>query len=95
MYTGDTTMKGRYNTGIVSINTKGWYGESIVWLNTKAIATLLSIPMLEEAGYLVSTHTKGDSFFTPHNREKNSPSVGRQKCVLVCHTSINKKIRRG
>ena len=29
-----------------------------MWLNEMGIANLLSIPMLENAGYIVSTHTK-------------------------------------
>ena len=53
-------MNGSYNAGTVSTNTNGWYGDFQVWLNKKVIANLMSIPMLEEAGYIVSTHTKSD-----------------------------------
>jgi hypothetical protein len=60
VHTGTATMKGSRNAVTVSTNTRGWYGEFKVWLNTKGIANLLSIPMLEEAGYIVSTHTQGD-----------------------------------
>ena len=30
-----------------------------MWLNERGVVNLLSIPMLEEAGYKVSTHTDG------------------------------------
>ena len=60
MHKGETTMNGSFNAGTVSTNTKGWYGDFQVWLNKKGITNLLSIPMLEEYGYIVSTHTKGD-----------------------------------
>jgi len=53
---GKSTMEGSCNAGTVSANTKEWYGDFEVWLNKKGIAELLSIPMLEAAGYLVSTH---------------------------------------
>jgi hypothetical protein len=55
-----STMNGSFNAGTVSTSTKGWYGNVEVWLNKKGITNLLSIPMLEAAGYLVSTHTHGD-----------------------------------
>jgi len=45
VHTGTATMKGSCNAGTVSTNTRGWYGEFKVWLNTKGIANLLSIPM--------------------------------------------------
>ena len=60
VHKGDTTMNVSCNAGTVSTNTKGWYGDFQVWLKKKGIANLLSIPMLEEAGYIVSTHTKRD-----------------------------------
>ena len=53
-----TVMKGRCNAGTTSTNRKGSYGRSRVWLNERGIANLLSVPMLEEAGYIVSLHTK-------------------------------------
>ena len=31
-----------------------------MWLNVRVIANLISVPMLEEAGYIVSSHTKKD-----------------------------------
>ena len=39
---------------------KGWYKNFQVWLNKRGIVNLLSILMLEEAGYEVSTHTDGE-----------------------------------
>ena len=70
MHKGETTMNGSYNAGTVSTNTNGWYGDFQVWLNKKGIANLLSIPMLEEAGYIVSTHTKSDWVVTTPKGKK-------------------------
>ena len=39
---------------------KGTYGDFQVWLNNKVIADLISIPVLEASGYIVSTHTHAD-----------------------------------
>ena len=60
VFSGKTTMNGSCNAGTVTTNIKGWYSEFKVWLNERGIANLLSITMLEDAGYIVSTHTKGD-----------------------------------
>jgi hypothetical protein len=67
---GKSTMEGSCNAGTVSTSTKGWYGDVEVWLNKKGIANLLSIPMLETAGYLVSTHTHGDWVVTSPKGKK-------------------------
>ena len=40
-----------------------------MWLNKREIVNLLSIPMLEEAGYKVSTHTDGDWKVTTPRRK--------------------------
>ena len=54
---GKSTMNDSCNAGTVTTNTKVWYGDFEFWLNSmKGMAKLLSIPMLEAAGYLVSTH---------------------------------------
>ena len=39
---------------------KGTYGDFQVWLKKKVIANLISIPMLEASGYIISTHTHSD-----------------------------------
>ena len=57
-------MNGSCNAKTVSTNTKGWYGYFQVWSNKKGITNLLSTPMLEETGYIVSTHTKSDWIVT-------------------------------
>ena len=57
-------MNGSCNAGTVTTNTKGWYGEFKVWLNERGIANQFSIPVLEDFGYIVSTHTKGDLVLT-------------------------------
>ena len=53
-------MNGSCNAGKVTANTRGWYKKFKVWLNERGITNLLSIPMLEDAGYILSTRTKGD-----------------------------------
>ena len=68
--TGRTTMNGSCNAGTVSTSTKGWYGDFEVWLNKKGIANLLSIPTLEDAGYLVSTHTNAEWVVTTPKGKK-------------------------
>ena len=84
MHKGEITMNGGCNAGTVSTNTKGWYGDFQVWLKQKGIANLLSIPMLEEAGYIVSTHTKSDWVVTT---PKGMKIFSRETRVYVtaCH----------
>ena len=53
-------MKGYYKASTTSTSRQGSYGQSCVWLNEQGIANLLSVPMLKEAGYIVSSHTKKD-----------------------------------
>ena len=53
-----TIMKGRCNAGTTSTRRQGSYGQSCVWLDKRGIANLLSVPILEESGYIVSSHTK-------------------------------------
>ena len=53
-------MKVRCNAGTTSTSRQGSYEQSCVWLKERVIANLLSVPMLEEAGYIVSSHTKKD-----------------------------------
>ena len=65
-----TAMNGSCNAGTVTTNTRGWYDEFKVWLNERGIANLLSITMLEDAGYIVSTHTKGDWVVTTPKGKK-------------------------
>ena len=52
-----TMMDGNCNAWSVLPKKKGWYKNFQVWLNEQGIVNLLSIPMLEEAGYEVTTHT--------------------------------------
>ena len=58
------------NAGKVSNNTKEWYGYFQVWLNKKGIVNLLSIIVLEEDLYIVSTHTKSNCVFTTPKGKK-------------------------
>ena len=53
----ESTVSGNCNAGAVLLRQKEWYKNFQVWLNKQGIVTLLSIPMLEEVGYKVSTHT--------------------------------------
>ena len=54
------SLTGHCNAGTTTSTKKGLYGEFEMWLNTKGIANLLSIPQLEEDGYTVDYNTKRD-----------------------------------
>ena len=60
MTEGSSTMSGSCNAGTVLLQKKGWYKNFQVWPNEKGITNFLSIPMLEETGYKVSTHINRD-----------------------------------
>ena len=92
---GNSTMEGSCNAGTVSTNTKGWYGDFEVWLNKKGIANLLSIPVLEAADYLVSTHTHGDWVVTSPKGKKTVFKRETQECATGCHTSTLGITRKG
>ena len=53
-------MTSRCNAGTPVTKMKETYGDFQVWFNKKGIANLISIPMLELSGYIVSTHTHAD-----------------------------------
>ena len=53
----DTTMTGRCNAVTKVTKMKGTYGDFQVWLNRKGIENLISVSMMGESGYIVSTHT--------------------------------------
>ena len=57
IYTSKTVTNGSCNPGTVSTRKKGWFGKFEVLYNKYGMANLLSVPMLEEAGYTISTHT--------------------------------------
>ena len=64
-------MDGNCNARSVLLKEKGWYKNFQAWLNEGGIVNLLSsIPMLEEAGYKVSTHHTDDEWkvTTPSGR---------------------------
>ena len=63
-------MTGRCNAGTMVTKMKGTYGDFQVWLNKKDITNLISIPMLEASGYIVSTHThSGWVVTTPEGKD--------------------------
>ena len=64
IYTSKTVMNGSCNAGTVSTRRKGWFGEFEVWYNKYDMANFLSVPMLEEESYTISTHTQGDWIVT-------------------------------
>ena len=58
-------------------------GEFHAWLNEQRIANLLSIPMLEADGYIISSHTKKDwVVFTPKG----------EKSIFKRDTGVDKSI---
>ena len=58
------------NAGTVTTNTRGRYGKLKVWLNERGIANLFYVPILENTGYIVSTHIKGDWVITTPKGKK-------------------------
>ena len=84
IYTSKTVMNGSCNAGTVSTGKKGWFDEFEVWYNKYGMANLLSVPMLEEAGYTISTHTQGDWVVTSPNGT-TMYSNGTQECAVECH----------
>ena len=56
----DATMTGRFNAGTTVTKMKGTYGDFQLCINKKGIADLISVPMMEASGYIVSTHTHED-----------------------------------
>ena len=56
----DTILTGSCNASTTVTYTRGWWGEFEIWLNKQVKANLLSVPILESAGYIMSSHTKKD-----------------------------------
>lgn len=91
---GDSVMNGRCNAGVTSINKQGMYGNFKVWLNERGIANLLSIPTLEEDGYIVTTHTNGKWVVISLEEKRSSSSVTRVY-ANVCPTLTSENRRKG
>ena len=85
---GKTAINGSCNAGIVTTNTRGWYGEFKVWLNERGIANLLSIPMLEDARYIVYTHTKGDWVVTNPKGKKINLKMDTGVCKGIPYINL-------
>ena len=86
----DDTMTGRCNAGATVTKIKGTYGDFQMWLNKKGIANLISIPMLEASGYIVSTHTHTYGVVT--NPEGKDITFNSDKgYALECPTSTSVK----
>ena len=51
---GNTTLTGSCNASTAVTNTRGLRDKFKVWLNKQGISNLLSVPMLESAGCVVS-----------------------------------------
>ena len=56
-----------------------------MWLNKKGIAHLLSIPMLEAAGYIVSSHKYGNWMVTSPKGMKIIFTQDTRVCNRRCH----------
>ena len=54
------SLTGHCSAGTTKSTQKGLYGEFEMWLNKQGIANLLSIPQLEEDGYIVDYNTNRD-----------------------------------
>jgi len=53
-------LKGHCNAGVTVCKEQGYLGVFKMWLNRNGIANLLSIPQLEEDGYVIDYNTKRD-----------------------------------
>ena len=51
-------LKGHCNVGVTTCKEQGYYGVFNIWLNHNSIANLLSIPQLEQDGYIIGYNTK-------------------------------------
>ena len=78
----DAAITGRYNAGTTVRKMKRTYGDFQVWLNNKVITKLISVPMMEASGYIVSTHTHGDWVVT--TPECKDITFIRDKGVCTC-----------
>ena len=74
-------MTGRCNAGTMVTNMKGAYGDFQVWIKKKGIANLISIPMLEASGYIVSTHTHADWVVTTPDGKDTTFKRDRGVCT--------------
>ena len=86
-------MNGNCNAGTVTLKKKGWYKIFQVWLNEQGNVNLLSIPMLEEAGYKVSTHTDRDwEVTTPQGPLLflNATPASAKGCLTSTYASIKR-----
>ena len=83
----DATMTGRCNAELTVTKMKRTYGDFQVWLNKKGIANLISIPILEASGYIVSTHINADWAIT--TLEGKDITFKRDKGVCTGMTYID------
>ena len=68
---GDTTLPGSCNASTTVANAGVWWGKFEAWLNEQGVANILSVPVLESAGCVISSHTKKDwVVFTPKPKSK-------------------------
>ena len=63
-------LKGHCNAGVTTCKEQGYYGVFKMWLNRAGIANLLSIPQLENDGYVVDYNTKRDWVVTTPQGKK-------------------------
>ena len=63
-------LTGHYNAGTTTCKQKGYYGVFKMWLNKNGIANLLSIPQLEQDGFVIDYNTKRNwTVKTPQGKE--------------------------
>jgi len=60
----EKALNGHCNAGVACHKRMGYYGPFKMWFNPNGIANLLSLPQLEEEGWVVSYHTKNDWVLT-------------------------------
>ena len=63
-------LTGHCNAGTTTCKQKGYYGVFKMWLNKNGIANLLSIPQLEQDGFVIDYNTKRNwTVTTPQGKD--------------------------
>ena len=85
----DATMTGRCNAGTTVTKMKGTYGDLQVWINKKVIANLISTPMLEASGYIISTHTHADWVMTTPEGKDITFKRDKGVCTVIPYIDLH------
>ena len=85
----DATTTRRCNSVTTVIKMKGIYDDFQVWLNKKGITNLISIPMLEGSGYILTTHTHADWFVTTPEGKDITFNCDKEVCTGMPYIELH------